>query len=347
MFRTRMIPAGIVSCLLVATATVLFFSQSKDGGGHRAPPKGLFCREPVKDFGDLDVEGPLESQHVFAVTNGLYQTVTIKQVRSSCGCTVSDVDRSTLGPGDTARVTVRVRWSQTIGKQSTTLYVESDAPASPILPLFLRGEVVAPLHVTADTVDFGPIAYGQESTRTVSIVPERHGHRFRVLSVSEQSANLQVKDVSYDPLGSAILTLAMTGQASPLDEVVPISITTDLDSYPQVQVAAVARHRGCIDVQPRVLVFPIKAEKTTKPQQITVTTSGLEKQLPIEIYCNPPQGVHYDVHTLGITGDVQTWRAVLAIAAIGEGTPLSSCSGTIRIARGPAAYELPVTVLAR
>ena len=94
----------------------------------------------VYEFGTV-LEGVVVT-HTFVLTNAGDQTLAITTVRTSCGCTTTDLAKKSLAPGESVNLDV-VFDSVGYGGRTVTkmIYVQSNDPATPKLVLQLKGTV--------------------------------------------------------------------------------------------------------------------------------------------------------------------------------------------------------------
>ncbi len=87
-----------------------------------------------------------------AVANFKYEnkgktTVNIKNVRSSCGCTVASLKKNDVAPGEKGEVTATFKIGGRTGLQQKTVTVESDDPSQPVMNLVLKAMIAQPLEL--------------------------------------------------------------------------------------------------------------------------------------------------------------------------------------------------------
>ena len=94
----------------------------------------------VYQFGTV-LEGVVVT-HTFVLTNAGDETLQIGNVRTSCGCTTTDLAKKSLAPGESVNLNA-VFDSVGYGGRTVTkmIYVESNDPAHPELVLQIKGTV--------------------------------------------------------------------------------------------------------------------------------------------------------------------------------------------------------------
>jgi hypothetical protein len=107
------------------------------------------------DFGEMDTAK--EGSHDFVFTNKGTLPLTLTQGESSCRCTVGELSKSHLPPGEST--TVRVKWkSKNIGgafKQSVT--IKTDDPKRPEVVLSITGTFSEVVRVDPAELNFGQL----------------------------------------------------------------------------------------------------------------------------------------------------------------------------------------------
>ncbi|MDD4894217.1 MAG: DUF1573 domain-containing protein [Candidatus Omnitrophica bacterium] len=92
------------------------------------------------DFGQVK-EGEIP-EHSFALENKSDKTLTIKDVNSSCGCTVSKVEKKILIPGEATVINVKFKSKGYSGIVKQYVYVHTDSIDKPILKFTIKADVV-------------------------------------------------------------------------------------------------------------------------------------------------------------------------------------------------------------
>lgn len=82
----------------------------------------------------------------FAYENKGDKTVNIKNVRTSCGCTVASLKKNDVAPGEKGEITATFDIGSRTGVQQKIVTVESDDPEQPSVSLQMR--VIIPQEIT-------------------------------------------------------------------------------------------------------------------------------------------------------------------------------------------------------
>ena len=111
------------------------------------------------DFGPVK-EG-LILEHDFLLKNESANTLNIKGVNTSCGCTVSQVEKNTLLPGEETLISVRFNTAGYQGPVQQYVYVNTDSPINPILKFAVQAEVIKSAGGPYAVWDFGEVKEGE------------------------------------------------------------------------------------------------------------------------------------------------------------------------------------------
>jgi len=124
------------------------------------------------DFGEAK-EGEV-LQHNFILTNDTQNTLNIKGVNTSCGCTVPKIEKNILSPGESTSLEVQFNTKGYSGAAEKYIYVNTDRPDNPMLKFTIKANIINPYFW-----DFGQVKEGEvlqhsftlrnDSARTLNI----------------------------------------------------------------------------------------------------------------------------------------------------------------------------------
>lgn len=77
----------------------------------------------------------------FKYHNDGKETVHIKSVHTSCGCTTASREKDDIGPGESGEITATFKVGSSTGSQQKTVQVETDDAAAPVTILTLRAVI--------------------------------------------------------------------------------------------------------------------------------------------------------------------------------------------------------------
>lgn len=133
--------------------------------GAQAGPK-ISCAESVHEFGRHDASKPVV--HTFALRNEGDKRLEIGNVRACCGATASITSKK-LAPGEEARVTVKLSLDRRHGPQNKVIWISSNDPNRPLLPLRLKGTPVHDCRFSVRHVGFDIVPRDKPVHRDVTL----------------------------------------------------------------------------------------------------------------------------------------------------------------------------------
>jgi hypothetical protein len=94
----------------------------------------------VFDFGRIK-EGEV-LKHEFILKNETSKILNIKDVNTSCGCTVSEVEKRSLQPNESTVIKVKFNSRGYSGPTQQYVYVHTDNLDKPVIRYIIKAEVV-------------------------------------------------------------------------------------------------------------------------------------------------------------------------------------------------------------
>jgi hypothetical protein len=120
-----------------------------------------------KDFGSVP-RGPT-LQYPFRLVNKTKTTVTIANVRVSCGCVTATALKGSLAPGEETAVLAQMDTRRFSGAKTVTIYVQFEQPAWEEVRLWVQANSRDDVSVSPDTLAFGRTKRGASPTGTVTV----------------------------------------------------------------------------------------------------------------------------------------------------------------------------------
>lgn len=158
----------IIPIALALTAGIGIPARAGEGEAPQPDAPTISFRETVYDAGD-SWEGEVVS-HTFTFTNTGNAELKISRVRSTCGCTASNLSSDTIAPGESGEIRASFNTQRYRGKKSQPIYVYSNDPANPTIQLLLETTVKTVAAFSPPDIQFGNVAYGKSEVRTAEIV---------------------------------------------------------------------------------------------------------------------------------------------------------------------------------
>jgi len=128
------------SVVLIAILSCLFFGCAR---GQKSLPTSAVPVSDIVDFWDFGQvkEGDI-LKHEFIFENITERDLEIKDVNTSCGCTVSDVKKRMLSVGESTPLDVEFSSKGYSGEVKQQIYVITDDPEEPLSKFVISGKVI-------------------------------------------------------------------------------------------------------------------------------------------------------------------------------------------------------------
>lgn len=117
------------------------------------------------DFGTVAVAAKTEFR--FPVHNNTGKTLHLRSVRASCGCTTPIIETEYVEPGQVGSILARFNTDTNRGQKSATLTVVIDQPVFTEVRLKVTGYIRQDLVLSPGAVEFGKVAAGEASSKTI------------------------------------------------------------------------------------------------------------------------------------------------------------------------------------
>ncbi len=123
------------------------------------------------DFGEIDSGKIVDME--FKFVNAGDETLIIKNINSSCGCTVPKVEKKEYQPGETGVIPVKFFSKGNNGQIVKTITISTNDSDHPHTTLKIKGTVTlkdfAMAQVEPELVDFQAVKLGEEYSRNIKI----------------------------------------------------------------------------------------------------------------------------------------------------------------------------------
>ncbi|MFH0739456.1 MAG: DUF1573 domain-containing protein [Candidatus Omnitrophota bacterium] len=126
----------IMAILFFSLGVTLVYSQAPQPVQHAQPAQ----ESEEWDFGQVKA-GKLV-KHAFLLRNKSRNILNIKQVSTSCGCTLSKVKKTVIAPGEVVSVEVIFNSKGYSGQVKQYVYVHTDSLDNPVIRFIIKGNVL-------------------------------------------------------------------------------------------------------------------------------------------------------------------------------------------------------------
>jgi hypothetical protein len=136
-----------------------------------APPAGkqpkVEVDRAVYEFEEMDSQA--KGTHPFTLKNVGNDSLTLKKGGTTCKCTLSELERTELAPGESTTVTLTWTPKNLVGEFRQTATILTNDPTKPRVELVVKGKVVTTLRTSPDEVVFTKVPAGETATATVHL----------------------------------------------------------------------------------------------------------------------------------------------------------------------------------
>jgi hypothetical protein len=198
-------------------------------------------------------------RHQFVLTNRLKETVSVLDVRASCGCTSGFASQTTIEPGKTAYIEAQMDTRNFVGIKATTLTVTlmTASGYQDEAKFAIQSNILSDIVLNPGSIDFGTVAKGQAPKLLLTI--ERAGSpNWRAVKMVSTSKvlNASLQETSRSAAGVvyflAVAIKRNAGAGSIRDEV---RIITNDQSSPVVPVLVTGMIQGSLTATPALLAL--------------------------------------------------------------------------------------------
>jgi hypothetical protein len=189
----------------------------------------------------------------------LPESVTILNVRASCGCTTGRAGVSQVAPGQSAVIEAQIDTRNFVGPKSTVLYVTlvNAAGQESEARLKIVANILSDVVLNPGSIDFGAVAHGQSPTQTLTIdrVGLPNWRVERLVSASRALSGQLVETARKDASVQYTLTVSLKPDAPSgiiRDE---IRLLTNDPETANIPIPVTALIRGDLVASPSMLAF--------------------------------------------------------------------------------------------
>jgi len=162
---------------------------------------GIAMGEPTLEFESKLIDfGEIEDGKVvdikFKFKNSGDSTLLIKNISTSCGCTVAKLKKKKFKPGEEGIIPVKFFSTGRGGRKvSKTITISSNDKESPYTRLIISGKVIlknfAAINIQPDSIDFKRVSIGKQYSKKVKITNPGNS-RLKIFEVSHHPEILPI-----------------------------------------------------------------------------------------------------------------------------------------------------------
>lgn len=168
-----------------------------------ASPKLVVAPE-IYDFGEAPSGESVQA--TFTLRNEGDAPLHVADVRTSCGCTTTVLEKRDLAPGEEMPLAATLSLKNRRGPQSKRVTIGSNDPDQPNVLAIIQGTAIRHLTITPSIIYLFSAPQGQPITRTVEILSD-HNAPFRILTIEASHPDLAI---GVEPLSTSAYRLSLT-----------------------------------------------------------------------------------------------------------------------------------------
>lgn len=246
--------------MVAGLALILAMGGVRDARGQSGTWADRMFSEFGHDFGPVPRGAVV--RHNFVMTNKFAETLTILDVRASCGCTSGRASSTTVAPGQTVNIEAQMDTRNFVGRKATKLTVTilTASGQSAEVQFAVVSNILPDIVLNPGTFEFGTVQKGQTPKLVMTI--ERVGQpswKFERMTASNRllkSIDARLEEVERSPARVAYqLTVSLRPEAPAgylRDE---IRILTNDSSSTVVPVLLNAQIQGTLTASPSMLAM--------------------------------------------------------------------------------------------
>ncbi|MCC5848715.1 MAG: DUF1573 domain-containing protein [Verrucomicrobia bacterium] len=235
--------------------------------------------EPEFDFGEAR-SGQVIS-HTFVLENTGGGILEIGTVRTSCGCTASDVKSRVIVAGESTTLTVKLDLKGRTGPQTQRITVHSNDRTQPQYTLTLKGQAVASVDIKPRTLNFQQINPATPPTGKITI----RGTTDEALEIVSVGTTMDRTELRLETVEEGreyhlfITPKDLEGQGNFNDV---IEIKTDDSEVPLTRCIVMWQILPKVSVAPRMITLPI-SRGNDKVNRFIMVRPGEDLEEPLEV----------------------------------------------------------------
>lgn len=313
--------AGLAAGLVVSTATAQVkpaqpaehkHTDPKPGESVTPPgfnqvvkaPEAIKLEKTQHDWGVISDTAPVEYR--FQFTNISDETIKVN-ISASCGCTVGQIEKNVLAPGETTTATARFDPKGRSGPQTKTVTISVTEPAGKYsnASIVVTSDVKALVTLDQPKLHFSEVDHRVGINGRIVVTGRKEG--FEVTSVSSQHPNVKAKVLGSKPLVSGNETLTQVELEVSVEPGAPIgSLTSQLTINTNDERAPTATSMVAAEIVGTVRSSPASA-------QVRVFTPGTPFSAQVRL--DSRNGTGFSIRSITVDGRDDMALAVDAIPA--------------------------------
>lgn len=250
-------------------------------GAARLPAQELNWAEKMFDKLNHDfgvVARGADTRYRFTITNKYVETIRIKEIRKTCGCTDAKLGENAVQNGNSLRsresttIEVAMDTRKFTHEKNSSIIVVFDQPIYQEVTVPIKAYIRTDVVVTPGSVEFGSVPKGQSAERKISVAYAGRDN-WTIKEVISKNPNIDVKLAEKGRSAGRVdyeLTVSLKPDVALGELRDQIQLVTDDASNPYVPVMVEGRVETEFTVNPDVLAFGTLAPGEKKTVNVVV-----------------------------------------------------------------------------
>ncbi|NLN92166.1 MAG: DUF1573 domain-containing protein [Candidatus Hydrogenedens sp.] len=255
----------------------------------------LVVPEPEYNFGQMDNSETV--RHGFLIRNEGDGVLKIENVRASCGCTTTELEKKELQPGEEVSIQANTNLRGRQGPQTKAVTLFTNDPENPSYRLTMKGEAIASISIDPMNVGFGRIEDDDAREETVTIKSNKEDVEFTIRSVEADNMKFIKHELKEVTPGKEYQLLIRTEPALPEGHHTGrIIIRTDSTERPVIWMSVSMQVIGAIQIMPPVVNLRYTDEEGALENQQLSLTKGRVSTFEINEVVLPLDSMEFDLN---------------------------------------------------
>ena len=268
----RWLAVGMLSVVCMARPVSAAEEPVTAPSSSRPAVTGLVCDRPVFDFGEVRSDVPVTN--TFVLRNTGTGSVSIVNIRPTCGCTTTALATNELAPGAVTELRATLSLVGRTGHQSKAIFVETNDRMNPRLKLEMTGVVARDIDVQPEGVHFGTLGRDGDAKQDV-LLTANSNVTFAIKSVNT-GASLFDAEVETRETGKVYwIHIKAKGPRPAGTSSAIVQVVTDCPTTPTITIPVTVFAAGDIVAVPtQLLVVPSGTNETRLANLTLYSPSG-------------------------------------------------------------------------
>ena len=235
---------------------------------------GLVCDRPVFDFGE--VRADLAVTNTFILRNAGTGTVSIVNVRPTCGCTTTALATNQLAPGAVAELRATLSLVGRTGHQNKAIFVETNDRLNPRLKLEMTGVIARDIDVQPEGVHFGTLGRDGDAQRDV-LLTANSNLTFAIKSVNTGASLFEAEVEAREPGKVYWIHIKAKGPRPAGTTSAIVQVVTDCPTTPSITIPVTVFAAGDVVAVPTQLLLVPSGTNETRLANLTLYSPSGKK----------------------------------------------------------------------